>query len=130
MKNWSGHIIFDQEFQWSALEKAFPEIWAIITRDIKQNQEDGNYDPLLLELNLNEIRENKKPQGYIKEYAKYKLIFPLDRKEMIIYRGIPSEEIHGITEEVAKVLKNKRIKHTVEYDKMLLIEIKSKRRYG
>ena len=38
MKNWSGHIIFDQEFQWSALEKAFPEIWAIITRDIKQKE--------------------------------------------------------------------------------------------
>ena len=130
MKNWSGHIIFDQEFQWSALEKAFPEIWAIITRDIKQNQEDGNYDPLLLELNLNEIRENKKPLGYIQEYAKYKLIFPIDRKEMIIYRGIPSEEIRSITEEVVKVLKNKRIKHTVDYDKMLLIEIKSKRRYG
>ena len=96
MKNWSGHIYFSDEFHWKDLEKAFPEIWDIIAGETKQNQEEAQYDQITLELNLAEIRKDKKPIGYIKDGAKYRMVFPEDRKEMIIYRGGPSEEIRAI----------------------------------
>jgi hypothetical protein len=47
---------------------------------------------------------------------------------MIIYRGGPSEEIRDIVESVTKVLKNKKIKFQVDYDKMLLYEIRKRRK--
>ena len=128
MKNWSGHIYFSDEFHWKDLEKAFPEIWDIIAGETKQNQEEAQYDQITLELNLAEIRKDKKPIGYIKDGAKYRLVFPEDRKEMIIYRGGPSEEIRDIVESVTKVLKNKKIKFQVDYDKMLLYEIRKRRK--
>ena len=127
MKNWSGHIYFTDEFHWKDLEKAFPEIWDIIAGETKQNQEDAQYDQITLELNLAEIRKDKKPIGYIKDGAKYRMVFPEDRKEMIIYRGGPSEEIRELVESVTKILKNKKIKFQVDYDKMLLYEIRKRR---
>jgi hypothetical protein len=128
VKNWSGHIYFTDEFHWKDLEKAFPEIWDIIAGETKQNQEDAQYDQITLELNLAEIRKDKKPIGYIKDGAKYRMVFPEDRKEMIIYRGGPSEEIRELVESVTKILKNKKIKFQVDYDKMLLYEIRKRRK--
>lgn len=66
--------------------------------------------------------------GYIKDGAKYRMVFPEDRKEMIIYRGGPTEEIRDIVESVTKILKNKKIKFQVDYDKMLLYEIRKRRK--
>ncbi|EQB72662.1 MAG: hypothetical protein AMDU1_APLC00005G0041 [Thermoplasmatales archaeon A-plasma] len=128
MKNWSGHIYFSDDFHWKDLEKAFPEIWDIIAGETKQNQEEAQYDQITLELNLAEIRKDKKPMGYIKDGAKYRMVFPEDRKEMIIYRGGPTEEIRDIVESVTKILKNKKIKFQVDYDKMLLYEIRKRRK--
>lgn len=128
VKNWSGHIYFNEDFQWKDLERAFSEIWDIVAGETKQNQEEMQYDQISLELNLNEIRKNKKPIGYIKDGAKYKMVFPEDMKEMIVYRGIPADDIKEITENISKILKNKKIKHQVEYDKMLLYEIRKRRK--
>ncbi|HLH86112.1 MAG TPA: hypothetical protein VKU79_04540 [Thermoplasmataceae archaeon] len=128
VKNWSAHFIFDEDFQWKDLSKAFPEIWDIIVSQTKQSQEEMQYDQTSLELNLQEISNNKKPMGYFKDGAKIKLVFPSDRKEMIIYRGILTEEIHDLADKIQKVLKNKKIKYNVEYDKMLLYEIRRRRK--
>jgi len=123
MKTWSGHIYFDDKFEWSRLEKAFPDIYSLIVEN-KKNPEDQQFDQVLLQLNLEEIHRNKKPIGYIKDDAKYKLVFPLDRKEMIVYRGVVSDEVREKTEEIEKVLKSKKIRYTVDYDKMILYQIR------
>ncbi len=128
MKNWSGHIYLNDDFQWKDLEKAFTEIWDLISGETKQNAEEIQYDQISLELNLAELRKNQKPIGYIKEGIKYKLVFPAEGKEMIVYRGTLSEEIRDITESVSKILKNKKIKHRVDFDKMVLYEIRKKRK--
>lgn len=128
MKNWSGHLYFDDKFQWKSLDKAFPELWGLISSETKQNVEEEQYDQVALELNMMEIEKNRKPIGYNKEGSKYRMIFPQDMKEMIIYRGVPSEDIRDITEKAQKILKNKKIKVTADYDKMLLYEIRKKRK--
>ncbi|GGM77677.1 hypothetical protein GCM10007108_14770 [Thermogymnomonas acidicola] len=128
MRNWSGHIYFKERFEWKSLEKSFPEIWERVASETKQNQEEAQYDQVALELNMNEIRKNKKPIGYFKEGAKYRMVFPSGRKELIIYRGMVSEEIKDITEDVAKILKSHKVQFSVDYDKMLLYEIKKRKK--
>ncbi len=126
MKNYSGHIIFDNNFQWTDLEKYFPDMWEIIESESKLNQEEKQYDDILLELNMEEIRKNKKPFGYRRENSKFKMIFPQNRKEITIYRNIISEEIEELTERVAHEIRGKKIKYTLKYDEMLSIKLKKK----
>lgn len=128
MKNWSGHFVFDPSFQWKDLEKAFPSIWEILENESKGNQEETQMDQINVELNLDEIRKNSKPMGFIRDGARVRLVFPVDRKEMIIFRGVPSESIRELSEQIGKILKAKKIKYTLNYDKMLLSVIKSRKK--
>jgi Cft2 family RNA processing exonuclease len=126
VKNYSGHIIFEDNFQWKDLEKYFPDIWGIVEGESKLNPEDKQFDDILLELNMEEIRKNKKPFGYRRENTRFKMIFPQDKKELTIYRNIISEEIEELTEKVAHEIKNKKIKYSIKYDQMLSIKLKKK----
>jgi len=126
VKNYSGHIIFDENFQWKDLEKYFPDMWEIVESESKLNQEEKQFDDILLELNMEEIRKNKKPFGYRRENTRFKMIFPQDRKELTIYRNIISEDIEELTEKVAHEIRNKKIKYTLKYDQMLSIKLKKK----
>ncbi len=128
MKNLSGHIYFDDSFNWKSLEKVFPLIFDEIAEKGKQTQEEIQHDQVRLELNMREIREGKKPLGYNSENSRLKLIFPIDKKEMIIIRNYPSEDIAEITEKIAKILKSKKIKFKTDLDKTVLSEIIKKRK--
>ena len=57
MKNLSGHIYFDDSFNWKSLEKVFPLIFDDIAEKGKQTQEEIQHDQVRLELNMREIRE-------------------------------------------------------------------------
>ena len=48
MKNYSGHIIFEENFQWKDLEKYFPDMWEIIEGEAKLNPEENQFDDILL----------------------------------------------------------------------------------
>ena len=126
MKNYSGHIIFEDNFQWKDLEKYLPDIWEIVESESKLNAEEKQYDDVLLELNMEELRKNKKPFGYRRENTRFKMIFPQDKKELTIYRNIISEEIEELTEKVAHEIRNKKIKYTIEYDQLLSTKLKKK----
>ncbi|HIH60818.1 MAG: hypothetical protein M1462_05785 [Candidatus Thermoplasmatota archaeon] len=126
MKNYSGHIIFEENFQWKDLEKYFPDMWEIIEGEAKLNPEEKQFDDILLELNMEEIRKNRKPFGYRRENTRFKMIFPQDKKELTIYRNIISEEIEGLTEKVAHEIRNKKIKYNLKYDQMISIKLKKK----
>jgi len=126
VKNYSGHIIFDENFQWKDLEKYFPDMWEIVESESKLNQEEKQFDDILLELNMEEIRKNKKPFGYRRENTRFKMIFPQNKKELTIYRNIISEEIEELTEKVAHEIRNKKIKYNLKYDQMISIKLKKK----
>jgi hypothetical protein len=128
VKNWSVHFYFDEDFAWKSLDKAFPEIFEIVKGDKPFLPEDELQVQVKFELNVREILNDKKPLGFYSEQTDLTLVFPLERKEMIISRMSPSELIHDVAEKVSKVLKTKKIKFKIDYDKMLLIEvIKSKK---
>ena len=128
MKNLSGHIYFDSSFNWKSLEKVFPLIFNEIAEKGKQSQEEIQHDQVRLELNMREIREGRKPLGYNSENSRLKLIFPMERKEMIILRNYPSEDIAEITDKIGKILKARKIKFTTDLDKTILSEIIKRRK--
>ncbi len=128
VKNWSGHIIFQGNFQWKDLEKVFPELWELFSKESRQSVEEVQYDQANLYLNMEEIKANKKPFGYFKEGARFRMIFPSEKKELIVYRGLLSDSIRDMTEQVTRVLKNSKIRFSVEYDRMLLQEIRARRK--
>ncbi len=120
--------MFPEDFQWSELVEPFPKIWDIVSKETRQAAEEVQYDQVSLYLNIEEMKRNKKPKGYLKEGAKYRLIFPVEKKEMIVYRGMLSDTIRDVTEQITKVLREYKLKFTVEYDKMLLQEVRARRK--
>ncbi|MHB8360693.1 MAG: hypothetical protein ACYDDC_02695 [Thermoplasmataceae archaeon] len=110
------------------MEKVFPQIFEEIAEKGKQTQEEIQHDQVRLELNMREIREGRKPLGYNSENSRLKLIFPMEKKEMIIIRNYPSEDIAEITDKISKLLKTKKIKFTSDLDKTILSEIIKKRK--
>jgi len=127
VKNWSGHIIFQDSFQWKDLEKAFPDIWEIFSKESRQSVEEVQYDQANLSLTWRRSGRTE-AHGLHERRCQIQIIFPLDRKEIIVYRGVPSESIREMTEQVTKLLRNSKLKFNVEYDKMLLQDIRARRK--
>ncbi len=127
MKNWSGHLVLDENFQWNSLQSIFPKMWEIVSSLTKQGSEEVQYDQLYLHLNMVEINRNRKPIGYIRDGAKFRMIFPVGRKEIIIFRGMLSDKIREVTERVGELLRINKIPFSIEWDKMLLYSIRSRR---
>ncbi len=128
MKNWSIHFYFDENFDWKIFEKAFEETFELVKGEKKLLPEDEQQVVVKYELNLREIRNGKKPIGFYSDQTDLSIIFPTDRKEMIISRLSPSENIHEIGEKIGKILKSKKIKFKADYDKMLLINVLKEKR--
>ncbi|AAT43279.1 hypothetical protein [Picrophilus oshimae] len=127
MKNWSGHIVFNESFHWKDLEKYFPDMYYAVEEKTKVNQEEKQFDDVMLELNMEEILKDRRPFGYRRENAKFKMIIPQNKNEITIFHGTPSDEIEDVTEEVAACIKSKKIHFNIEYDRMVLIKITEER---
>ncbi|MCL5889016.1 MAG: hypothetical protein M1597_03545 [Candidatus Thermoplasmatota archaeon] len=123
MKNWSVHFYFDEDFSWKSLEKAFTEIFDIVKGEKKLLPEEEQQIQVKYELNMREINNNKKPIGFYSDQTDLSLLFPLEVKEMIVARLSPNENIHEIGDRISKVLKTKKIKFKMDYDKMILIDV-------
>jgi hypothetical protein len=128
VKNWSAHFIFDENFQWKSLEKCFIDLFNVVKGDRKNTQEEEQVLQVRFELNMREIRNNKKPIGFRSDETELTMIFPIDRKEMIISHYNPSEMVTEAAEKISKVLKTKKIKFSLEFDRMKLIEVIRNRR--
>ena len=126
MKVRSGHIIFDKKVSYRTLAKHFPELIKLFLEKSKQLEEEKEFLELIIKTNMADLIRNRKPEGYNKN-AKMRLMFPIVDKRpivMYIYRPVKSEDVVDVTNEISKFLKKKRIKHKVEWDKMLMFERK------
>ena len=123
MKNWSAHFIFDPSFKWKNLEKVFPDIFHVIKGEKELSQEEEQHYTVKLELNMREISNDKKPIGFHSEETGLTLIFPLEKTEMTVTYNYSSESVYDAAEAISKLLKTKKIKFKLDYDRMKLIEI-------
>ena len=125
MRAHSGHIKFEKKIKYSDLLPIYREIYERFLEETDQiPEEEPEYADILLEQNLLDLRSNRKPEGYNRS-GTMRLIFPIsDEVEFYLYGRDTDTEVPRVTELVSKMLAKEGLKHTIEWDQMLLIKKK------
>lgn len=127
MKNWSGHIIFPEKFEWKQLEKSFRGLLELFFNETGEMEDEPDHKEVIILLNLQDIKNNRKPEGYTRE-SKLRMIFPLYRKEITILSPLPETYVRDVTEAISKYLISNKIRHVLEFDQMKYIAYRKKRK--
>ncbi len=128
MRAQSGHIRFDKKVKYSDILPIYRDVFERFLEETDQIPEDEpEYTEVLVEQNLLDLRNNRKPEGYNRS-GSMRMMFPIsDGVELYFYGRGNDSEVPRITELVSKMLKKEGLKHEVEWDKMLLLEEKKKK---
>ncbi len=123
----SGHIKFKKGTKWKDLQKAFPGLFELFLDETAQRNDDELFDQMLLKQNMKCLEKGQKPEGYNRN-NRVRMVFPItDRSvEFYIYRTSGSEDIVRITNRLSEYLKKKKLEHKVDWDKMILYDLKTK----
>jgi hypothetical protein len=120
MRARSGHIKFDKKVRWKNLVGAFRPLFLKFLEETQQLPEDSESTEVLLEENLRDLRNNRKPEGYNRDGV-MRMIFPIsDRVEFYLYGRGKTLEVARVTEQISRVLQKYRLKHTIEWDQLSL----------
>jgi hypothetical protein len=118
MRARSGHFRFDKKVRWKQLVPAFRPLFLKFLEETQQLPEDMESVDVLIEENLRDLRNNRKPEGYNREGA-MRMIFPIsDQVEFYLYGRGKVLEVARVTEQLSKVLQKHRLKHTIEWDQL------------
>ena len=80
---------------------------------------------MILHLNLDDLEQNRKPEGYIRK-ARVRIVFPLDRKEFYIQSYSPKVvNLSKIREDVSAILNNGGISFDVTEDDDIKFDLKN-----
>jgi len=76
---------------------------------------------VLIEQNVRDLKKNQKPEGYNRE-GFMRMIFPIVPKgvQFYIYTRSKTTETVRVSEVISRVLKKYKLKHNIEWDKMVL----------
>lgn len=127
MKIWNSHIIIEGA-EWKDLEKVWGDMLQLFFQYSRQFVDEPEMRELIIEENLVDLKHNRKPEGFNRE-GKMRIVVPLSNKrEFFIYRGVYSDDVRVVTEKISSFLARNGIKHKVEWNDMLLYEMKKRRR--
>lgn len=123
----SGHVKFKKGTKWKDLKKAFPGLFELFLDETGQRNDDELFDSMLLKQNMACLERNQKPEGYNRN-NRVRMIFPItDRTvEFYVYRSTGADDIVRITNRLSEFLTENKMDHKVEWDKMLLYELKGR----
>ena len=128
MKIWNSHIIFEKSVQWKDLGDVWDDMLHLFFEHSRQFRDDEDAVELIIEENMTDIRHNRKPEGFNRE-GRMSIVVPIsDHREFFIYRGVYSDEIRVVTEKISSFRSSHGFKHKVEWNDMLLYEMKKRRR--
>ncbi len=128
MKIWNSHIIMNRSVEWKDLEPIWGDMLRLFFQYSRQFVDEPETVDVIVEENLVDLRHNRKPEGFNRE-GKMRIVVPIsDRREFFIYRGVYNDEIRVITEKLSSFLARNGIKHRVEWNDMILYEMKKRRR--
>ncbi|MFQ5883490.1 MAG: hypothetical protein ACE5IO_00145 [Thermoplasmata archaeon] len=117
----SGHIIFERDTRYVDLLPVYEEIFKRFLEETHQMPEaEPEFLDVLVEENLADIRSNRKPEGYNRS-GHMRLMFPMSgRVECYVYGRTKSCEVARVTELLSGMFRKSGLKHSLEWDKMLL----------
>jgi hypothetical protein len=110
----SGKIKFAGNFKYRQLRDLFPSLLKTFLQETDQMPEEEDILEMFIELNMRDIRENRKPEGYNRK-GRMRLIFPIGKYEMHLIGNSSTTEVVRITEHLSKMLQKHGIKNTIEW---------------
>ena len=124
MRAHSGHVKFDRSVTWKKLLTAFRPLFMKFLEESGQMPPDPEILAVLIEENLRDLRENRKPEGYNRE-GTMRMMFPISKNvEFYVYSKTKTTEVGRVVESLSRVLQKYRLKHAVEWDKLLAFQDK------
>jgi len=123
MKAESGHIIFRDKFRYKDLQPVFEELMKAFLDETDQKPDEDEILQMFLRINMMDLEKNRKPEGYNRR-GRMKLVFPLTKgkKQLYIRADSKTAETVRITERLSKILKKAGVPHTIEWDKLQVIQ--------
>jgi len=121
MKARSGHFIFDKKVRYKDLAPVFHALFTKFLEETNQMPAEKENAEVLIEENLRDLKKNRKPEGHNRE-GFMRMIFPIVPKgvQFYIYTRAKTTETVRTAETLSRILTKYRLKHTVEWDKMIL----------
>ncbi|MCD6461242.1 MAG: hypothetical protein J7L61_00665 [Thermoplasmata archaeon] len=131
MKARSGHIRFPKKTRYRDLAEIFPKLFYTFLEETGQvHPDEPEVDRMLLSLNMADLKENRKPEGYNRP-GSIRMIFPLSgRVEFYIAADAKVTEVVHTTQRLSQILEEAGLHHTVEWDQMYLDELKRRKQQG
>lgn len=124
MRAHSGHLRLDKSVTWKKLVPAFRPLFTKFLEESGQMPQDPEILAVLLEENLRDLRENRKPEGYNRE-GSMRMIFPISKNvEFYVYSKTKTTEVGRVIEQLSRILQKYRLKHAVEWDKLRVFQDK------
>ncbi|OLE56500.1 MAG: hypothetical protein E6K07_05640 [Methanobacteriota archaeon] len=118
MRARSGHFKFDKKVKWKNLVSAFRPLFLKFLEETQQLPEDMESVDVLIEENLRDLRNNRKPEGYNRE-GLMRMIFPISNQvEFYLYGRGKTIEVARVTEQLSRILQKYHLKHTIEWDRL------------
>lgn len=97
---------------------AFRPMLVRFLEEAGQMPEDPEVLEVLVEENLRDLRQNRKPEGYNRE-AGIRMIFPIGpENEFYIYSKTRQADVPRVVDAVSHILQKYRLKHTVDWDRL------------
>ncbi len=115
MKVYSTHFILKGDSDYKDLAKVFPDILKMFLEDIGQMPEEEELLQMLIELNMIDLEQNRKPEGYNRK-GKVRLIFPMDRKEFYLKTFSKAQDLGHIADNISNMLTAAGIQFEIKKD--------------
>jgi len=122
MRAHSGHIRLERSVTWRKLLPAFRPMFMKFLEESAQLPQDPEILGVLIEENLRDLRNNRKPEGFNREGA-MRLIFPISKNlDFYVYSKTKTTEVTRVVEQLSRVLQKYRLKHAVDWDKLTVFQ--------
>ncbi|NLU45734.1 MAG: hypothetical protein GXX87_02170 [Euryarchaeota archaeon] len=115
MKVYSNHFILKGDSDYKDLAPVFPEILEAFLSEIGQMPEEEDIFQMFVELNMIDLRQNRKPEGYNRK-GRIRMVFPNDRKEFYIKCFNKSTDMSRITQSIGERLTEAGVDFETESD--------------
>ncbi|MCG7845180.1 MAG: hypothetical protein MIO90_07110 [Methanomassiliicoccales archaeon] len=122
MKANSGHFVLNDRFEYSDIVEVFPELLKLFLEETDQVPEDPEIMQMFIHLNMVELQNNRKPEGYNRK-GRMRLMFPMARKEFYIKGSSKSGEVVRVTEKISKMLTRNGVNHELKWNTLSCIEV-------
>lgn len=125
MRSKTGHIIFPRKMKYKDLVPVYRDLYMRFLEETGQLEEEEDRNWMLVRLNLLDLEKNRKPEGHNRN-CRTKMVFPITDGGVQLYikGNNRSSEITKVTESISRFLSDKKIDHTVEWDKLTFLEKK------